>query len=100
MTTQQTTTIYDLEKSLKTQLDEQREEIKNDKYPTEYVDEIVESTIPIYHQDLLEVSSSNVWFALEQADWGDTPIEQIRCNICQHLSEVAWDWAENNNLEL
>lgn len=100
MEKEQKMSLYSLEKELIEELDGLKEELRNDNDPRETITDVVDSLIPVYTYDSLTVAESNLWIATEKAEWGETPLDQINCNIFTHLEEKAGEWAEANEIEL
>jgi len=90
--------IIDLKASLIEELEDRKEEILEAEHTEDVVYEIVESYIPIYHAELLELAMSDLWFATAQPDMEyETPIDGIRWNVYETLTqEVAHEWMANN----
>lgn len=94
-------TIQELKRDLKQELEEEKKDILKDKYPKDRIREMVDSFIPIYHSDLLEVAQSDLWLAVEEPeimafDGKNTAVNAIAGNIYDELIEVAMDWLNSH----
>lgn len=96
-----TTTLWDLERDLRAEIDERASELRADAYPEDTLTEMVDSSVPIYTADLLDVARSDLAIASAEPELGPafdgspTPANIIAANIYEHLSAVASSyWAE------
>jgi len=97
-------TIQRLEKNLIEILEDEKEDILNDKYPEDRITEIVDDSVPVYTYDLLEVAQSDLWLAVGvpeiYAFTGEkNAINAIAGNIYERLNEKAqaWFWGRFDN---
>lgn len=95
MTTDEKVTLYQLERDVREAV---RDEIDLDApYPEDHVAEIVDSHVPIYNSDLLDVAAGASDMALLEPELGPafdgspTPINIIAANIYEALSNAAHD---------
>lgn len=61
------------------------------------IHEVVDSNIPIYHRDLLEIAQSNLWLSCVEPECLPskdkiTPVKLISLNIYDQLIEDAYTW--------
>lgn len=92
-----------LETSLIETLEDNKEEILDDKHPEDRLSEYVDGEIPVYNSEILELAMDNLWFAVEEPeilgfDGKNTAINAIVGNVYQHLLEVANEWLKEKTL--
>lgn len=91
------TTLRDLEQSVKAEIRKRAKELLEDRYPEDTVAEIVDSWVPIYTFDLLQVAAENLTMAVLEPELGPafdgtpTPVNIIAANIYEALNAVAFD---------
>ena len=97
MTDDKTTTLYGLEQGIKAEVRERAKELLEDAYPEDTLTEMVDSWVPIYNSDLLDVAADNMDMALLEPEVGPafdgtpTPINIIAANIYEALNVAAFD---------
>jgi len=85
-------------------LEESKDEIfNNQRFPEDVLHEIVDSNVPIYHSDLADILSVDNSFAFVD-DAGLLPkhpdvYQIISISIYERLSDIAYQWFEDNRLE-
>ena len=98
------TTMHQLEKNLVDDLNDNKKEILNAKYPDDLIHEYVDGWIPIYNSDLIEVLSSDHTLA-NVYDSGLLPQDPsvhdiIRTAIYERLISVAFEWLHDNEKDV
>jgi len=100
MTKESKTTIYQLEKNLIDDLNENKKEIINSVYPEDLISEYVDNWIPIYNSDLIEVLSSdhNLAYVNDVGLLPENPNvhDIIKSSIYEKLNRVGFDWFIQN----
>lgn len=98
------TTMYQLEKNLIDELNDNKKEILDSKYPEDLMMEYVDGWIPIYNSDLIEALSEDHTLAYvdDTGILGENPdVHQIiRCSIYEKLSSIAHKWLYDNQKEV
>ena len=100
MSEEKTLTMWDLEKDMRAEIRDRKDELLESKYPEDLITEMVDSSVPVYHHDLLDVAASDNSLALDEPevlafDGKPTPINAIAGNIYQKLYEIAIEeWEE------
>ena len=94
------TTMYQLEENLVDDLNDNKKEILEHKYPSDLITEYTDGWIPIYNSDLIEVLSSDHTLA-NVDDTGLLPQNPsvhdiIRMAIYERLINVAHTWLSDN----
>ena len=95
--------MTDLIQELIDDLNDNIEEIKHADHPHDYVYELVDSHVPIMHNDLLNYALHNHYIATSTPDiftfdGSHSPVNAIAGNIYQELSETAHDWLSKHEL--
>ncbi len=106
MTDEKPTTLWDLEQGIKAEIRERAKELLEDTaYPEDVVVEMVDTWVPIYNSDLLNVAANDMDMAILEPELGPafdgtpTPINIIAANIYEALQAVALEeWAEIQKL--
>ena len=93
-------TYYELLREVQEAIDDEKREIFENPYPSDQITEIVDSSIPVYTTDLLDIAKSELWIAVEEPETygfnGDkTPINGIVGNLFQKLQEDAMAYWED-----
>ena len=98
--TQKKTTIYQLEKNLIDELNDNKKEILENEYPSDLITEYADSWIPVYNSDLIEALSDDHTLAYvdEQGLLPEEPSvhDIIRVAIYERLMAVAYKWLNEN----
>lgn len=86
--------IEDLEKNVREEVREMKEELLEAQYPEDQLTEIADGWVPIYTYELLQYASNNLWLAVEEPEiyafTGEkTPVNAIAGNIYERLSRIA-----------
>ena len=94
------TTMHKLEKNLIEELNDNKEEILEHKYPSDLIHEYADGWIPVYNSDLIEALSSDPSLAYVD-DHGLLPTNAsvhdiIRAAIYERLIGVAYEWLNDN----
>ena len=89
--------MYQLEKNLVDELNDNKDEIlENDDLLHEYVD----SNIPVYNFDLLQLACDDLWLGYPNesglSEGSDNAYDIIKSNVYEKLNEAAHDWLNNN----
>ena len=95
-----TISMYQLEKNLIDELNDNKKEILEREYPSDLITEYADGWIPIYNSDLIETLSSDD--SLSNVD--DTGLlpenpsvhDIIRTAIYERLIGVAYEWLNDN----
>ena len=94
-----TTSLYTLTNDLIETLNEFRNEICGDAYPSDMLHEYVDQAVPVYYSELAECLADNtdLGFPGELASCiNDATVWQvISSNIYEELSNAAHDWLED-----
>jgi len=98
--TQEKTTIYQLEKNLIDELNDNKKEILENEYPSDLITEYADGWIPVYNSDLIEALSHDPSLAYLD-DEGLLPENPnvhdiIRTAIYERLISVAYKWLNEN----
>ena len=98
--TQEKTTIYQLEKNLIDELNDNKKEILESEYPSDLITEYADSWIPVYNSDLIEALSDDHTLAYvdEQGLLPEDPSvhDIIRVAIYERLIAAAYEWLNEN----
>ena len=90
-------TLWDLEQMVRSEIREEAKELLEEPYPEDRLNEIVDSSVPIYNYDLLQMAANNMDLALVEPELGPafdgtpTPVNIIAANIYEALQEVAYN---------
>ena len=94
-------TYWELEKSFLQELEDEKDEIlklRDEDEQRERISEIVDSSIPVYTQSLLEIAISEPWLAVDEPELmafsGKGAIACIGGNIYQNLQEKGQEWLD------
>lgn len=89
--------LHTLEKDLIEELEDNKEEILESK--GEYLHEYVDSNISVYTYDqiMIYANNSELWYESSNLN-GETVQQQIVGVIYEHLSGVAWEWYNQQEL--
>lgn len=92
-------TLWQLEKNLRAEIREEAQELLEEVYPEDRLNEMVDSAVPIYTSDLLTTASDNIDLAVVEPELGPafdgtpTPVNIIAANIYEALQVVAFkEW--------
>ncbi|KKM03825.1 hypothetical protein LCGC14_1770480 [marine sediment metagenome] len=91
------TTLYELERSIRAEVQEKAEELKEATYPEDLITEMVDGWVPIYNGQILEVAADSMDMAILEPELGPafdgtpTPINIIAANIYETLQVAAFD---------
>ena len=94
--------IYTLEQNLIEELNDNKEDILESKYPEDLIYEYAYSWVPIYNYDLLEVVQSDFTLGYEASDditSGDI-FNKISLAIYYRLTDVGNQWLQDNQVEV
>ena len=93
--------IYTLEQKLIEELNHNKEDILELKYPEDLVVEYADSWVPVYNYDLLEVAQSDLTLGYtHDSDLGEGDVyQQLTWSICERLTNVGLRWL-NNQVEV
>ncbi|MHA1979118.1 MAG: hypothetical protein ACW98I_19595 [Candidatus Hodarchaeales archaeon] len=88
--------LLELEGIVKDQI---KEEYKNHMDESEMIHSIVDSSIPAYHSDVINIASDNIDFYLTEPEiWAydgkHTPLNGIVGNLFAHLETIAYKYLE------
>ena len=97
------TTMYQLEKDLIEELNDNKKEILEHKYSSDLITEYADGYVPIYNSDLIDVLGSDHTLS-EVDDPGLLPQNPnvhdiIRTSIYEKLIGVAYEWLNDNEKE-
>ena len=90
-------TLWDREQMVRSIVQEEAKELLEDPYPEDRITEIVDGSVPIYTNDLLDIAADNMNMAVLEPELGPafdgtpTPVNIIAANIYEALMEVAYD---------
>lgn len=86
--------IYTLEQNLIEELNDNKEEILESKYPEDLIYEYADSWVPIYNYDLLKVAQSDLTLGyVHDSDFGEGDIYfLLSCSIRERLTNIGWNW--------
>lgn len=92
--------LYDLEQSLLRTLEDNKEDILKSEYPDDDIREFVDSEMPVYNSELLEIALDDLWLSVEEPevyafDGVHNAVNAIAGNLYNHLLEKANEWLEN-----
>ena len=98
------TTWYNLEQSLIAELNDRKDEILEHRYPEDLLCEIVDSSIPVYYSQLVELLADNHDLAyVDDQGLIDTKdinvFKIIQTSAYEQLSQIAYGWLEENRTE-
>ena len=96
--------MKNLEKELLEELENNKQEILEDKYPEDVIREYVDSSVPVMTYDLLKLAESDFWLAVDEPeimafDGKNSAVNAIAGNVYERLMEVASDWLDKNQKE-
>ena len=100
MTHNEKITMYQLEKDLIEELNDNKKEILEHEYPSDLITEYADGYVPIYNSDLIDVLGSD--HTLSQVDdYGLLPENPsvhdiLRTAIYERLISVAYEWLTKN----
>ena len=98
--------MYQLERNLIDELNDNREYILNETYPEDAITDFVDSAVPIYNSELLKLAANDTALACDEPDIGPafdgspTPVNIIAANVYERLSEVAHGWLHDAESEV
>jgi hypothetical protein len=86
--------IYTLEQNLIEELNDNKEEILESKYPEDLINEYADSWVPIYNYDLLKVAQSDLTLGyVHDSDIGEGDVYfLLSCSIRERLTNIGWNW--------
>ncbi len=90
-------TLWDRERMVREEVRERAGELRADAYPEDILAEIVDSSVPIYTSDLMDIAADNLDMATLEPELGPafdgtpTPANIIAANIYEALQVVAYD---------
>ena len=96
-----------LEKNLISELDDEMDELMDDSYWEERMEEIAYSNIPLYNQDIWRLFGNDWNILLQYKDDADDMTDFRKFDIESYLktmiyvylvNEVAWPWAKKSRL--
>ena len=97
--TQQKLTMYQLEKNLIDELNQDKKELLKDKYPEEMLYGYINSNVPFYNVEKLQLACDDLWLGYPSEDGlsaGSTnAYDIIANNIYEKLEKVALDWLKS-----
>ena len=100
MTQEKRLTMYQLEQDLLAELNDNKKEILEHKYPEDILHEYVDSNVPVYNYDRLQLACDDLWLGYPSdsglSDGCDNAYDIIASNIYEKLSEAAHDWLRIN----
>jgi len=93
--------LENLKKSLIEELNDNKSEILDNKYPDDLISEYVDSNVPIYHFDILQYGAENTDLGTYEPDiyafdGKPTAVNAIAGRIYEELSETAQKWLSDN----
>ena len=94
------TTMHQLEIDLIDELNNNKKEILERKYPSDVIHEYVDGWIPVYNYDLLRLACDDLWLGYKTEEQEEMKAENsydiIKWNIYEKLSEIAYKWLSDN----
>ena len=102
--TQQKLTMYQLEKDLIEELNDNKKEILEHEHPGDLITEYTDGYVPIYNSDLIDVLGSDHTLT-KVDDYGLLPKNPnvhdiLRTAINERLISVAYEWLSKNKKEV
>jgi len=102
--TQQKLTMYQLEKDLIEELNDNKKEILEHEHPGDLITEYADGYVPIYNSDLIDVLGSDHTLT-KVDDYGLLPKNPnvhdiLRTAINERLISVAYEWLSKNKKEV
>lgn len=98
--TEERYSMWDLEQSLRAEIRERADELKDETYPEDIVTEMADGWVPIYTYDLMRYAANDLDLAVDEPELGPafdgspTPVNIIAANIYERLQGVAFDALE------
>ena len=69
--------------------------------PHDQISEIADSSVPVYHSDLLRLAADKIHLGIDEPELGPafdgkpTPVNIIAANVFEHVERALWDaWKE------
>lgn len=89
-------TIYELKENVRQEVQDRFQEIKESRYESDLIHELVDSHCPIYYKDILDCAIDDFSLATEKPEvyafnGEETAINAIAGNIYQVLVQVAYE---------
>jgi len=94
--------IYTLEQNLIEELNDNKQEILESKYPEDLINEYADSWVPIYYTDILAVAHSDFHIVHEadEDETGGNIFNKISLAIYYRLTDVGNQWLQDNQVEV
>ncbi len=89
---------YDLQQSVRDEIRDEADALMDDAYPEDRLTEMVDSWVPVYSSELLDLAADNNELAINEPeilafDGAATPINAIAGNVYEGLMAVAYaEW--------
>ncbi len=90
-------TLWGRERMVRAEVREEAGDLLTSEYPEDRITEIVDSSVPIYTSDLMDMAADNIDLAVNEPEIGPafdgspTPVNIIAANVYEALMEVAYD---------
>ena len=94
--------IYTLEQNLIEELNDNKKDILESKYPEDLINEYADSWVPIYYTDILAVAHSDFHIVHEadEDETGGNIFNKISLAIYYRLTDVGNQWLQDNQVEV
>ena len=91
-------TMYQLEKDFLEELENNKNEILEAKYPEDLLGERADSWVPVYNYDRLQLACDDLWLGYPSEGYVTKDCENaydiIAVNIYERLVIIGYDWLE------
>jgi len=93
--------MWELEKSFKELLEDNKKEILESKYIDDTLHDFADGHVPVYNYDLLRLACDDLWLGYKTEEQEEMKAESsydiIKWNIYEKLSEIAYKWLIDQN---
>jgi len=100
MTQEKRLTMYQLKQDLLAELNDNKKEILKAQHPEDILHEYVDSNIPVYNYDRLQLACDDLWLGYPSenglSEGFDNAYDIIASNIYEKLNETAHNWLRIN----
>ena len=102
MTEEKRLTMYQLEKDFLEELEYDKSEILEAKYPEDIIHENADSWVPVYNFNRLQLACDDLWLGYPSENGFpkefDNAYEIIGYNIYEHLLNIGHEWLEREQV--
>lgn len=96
-------TMYQLEKDFQKELEDNKSEILEVKYPEDIIHEMADSNVPVYNYNRLQLACDDLWLGYPSKNgWTkefDNAYDIIGYNVYERLLDIGYEWLEHARKE-